>query len=90
MTAYGRLPSVWPKVKNTFNEIVAGGLISLPSSAHDFKNPELRPYIDQYYKGTGTTAEERVKLHEDGLGLATGSEFGGRNGTVRNKLCRQQ
>lgn len=71
-------PTVWPIIKNTFNEVVAGGLISLPSSSKDFLNPELRPYIDQYYKGTNTSAEERVKLLKM-VWDATGTEFGGRN-----------
>ncbi|GIO20424.1 pyoverdin chromophore biosynthetic protein pvcC [Oceanobacillus oncorhynchi subsp. incaldanensis] len=78
-TAYRTFaPTVWPIIKNTFNEVVAGGLISLPSSNQDFLNPELRPYIDQYYKGTGISAEERVKLLKM-VWDATGTEFGGRN-----------
>ena len=78
-TAYRTFaPTVWPIIKNTFNEVVAGGLISLPSSTQDFLNPELRPYIDQYYKGTGVSAEERVKLLKM-VWDATGTEFGGRN-----------
>lgn len=79
-TAYRTFaPVVWPKVKLIFEQIVAGGLIQLPSSAKDFLNPEIRPYLDQYYKGSGgISAEERVKL----LKLvwdAIGTEFGGRN-----------
>ena len=55
-------PNVWVRIKNIFEQVVAGGLIQLPSSANDFLNPEIRPYLDQYYKGTGVTAEERVKF----------------------------
>jgi 4-hydroxyphenylacetate 3-monooxygenase len=79
-TAYRTFaPMVWPKIKEIFAQVVAGGLIQLPSSAQDFLNPEIRQYLDKYYKGSnGITAEQRVKL----LKLvwdAVGTEFGGRN-----------
>ena len=54
-------------------------LIYLPSSAHDFKVPELRPYLDQFVRGSnGYSAEERVKLMKL-MWDAIGSEFGGRH-----------
>ncbi|MEK4873731.1 4-hydroxyphenylacetate 3-hydroxylase family protein [Bacillus sp. FSL W8-0102] len=71
-------PMVWPRVKQIFEQVVAGGLIQLPSSANDFLNPEIRPYLDRYYRGSGISAEERVKL----LKLVWDSilsEFGGRH-----------
>lgn len=71
-------PSSWVRIKNIFEQIVAGGLIQLPSSSKDFLNPELRPYLDQYYRGTDTPAEERVKLLKM-VWDAIGSEFGGRH-----------
>lgn len=71
-------PNVWVRIKNIFEQVVAGGLIQLPSSARDFLNPEIRPYLDQYYKGTGVTAEERVKLLKM-VWDSIGSEFGGRH-----------
>ncbi|WP_042348494.1 4-hydroxyphenylacetate 3-hydroxylase family protein [Bacillus massiliigorillae] len=72
-------PMVWPKVKLIFEQVVAGSLIQLPSSSKDFLNPEIRPYLDQYYKGSGgVTAEERVKLMKL-VWDAIGTEFGGRN-----------
>lgn len=71
-------PEVWVKVKKIFEQVVAGGLIQLPSSSADFLNPEIRPYLDQYYKGTGVTAEERVKLLKM-VWDAIGTEFGGRH-----------
>ncbi|WP_054752709.1 4-hydroxyphenylacetate 3-hydroxylase family protein [Piscibacillus salipiscarius] len=79
-TAYRTFaPMVWPKVKEVFEQVVAGGLIQLPSSSKDFLNPELRPYLDQYYKGSGgISAEERVKLLKM-VWDAIGTEFGGRN-----------
>ena len=78
-TAYRVLaPTVWPQLKEIFETVVAGGLIQLPSSAKDFSNPELRPYLDQYYKGTGVDAVERVKLMKM-IWDSIGTEFGGRN-----------
>ncbi|TCP30864.1 4-hydroxyphenylacetate 3-monooxygenase oxygenase component [Scopulibacillus darangshiensis] len=72
-------PMVWPKIKEIFEQVAAGGLIQLPSSAKDFLNPELRPYLDQYYKGSGgVSAEERVKVMKL-IWDAIGTEFGGRN-----------
>lgn len=72
-------PMVWPKMVEIFEKIVAGGLIQLPSSAKDFSHPELRPYLDKYYKGSGgVDAEERTKLMKM-IWDAIGSEFGGRH-----------
>ena len=71
-------PASWVKVKNIFEQVVAGGLIQLPSSAKDFNNPEIRPYLDQYYKGTGINAEDRVKLLKM-VWDTIGTEFGGRH-----------
>lgn len=71
-------PSTWPRVKSIFEQVVAGGLIQLPSSANDLLNPELRPYIDRYYRGTGINAEDRIKLLKM-VWDAIGTEFGGRH-----------
>lgn len=78
-TAYRVLaPNTWVRVKNIFEQVVAGGLIQLPSSSRDFLNEDLRPHIDKYYRGTGITAEERVKLLKM-VWDAIGTEFGGRH-----------
>lgn len=71
-------PEVWVKVVHIFEQVVAGGLIQLPSSAADFNNPEIRPYLDEYYRGSGVDAESRVKLLKM-VWDAIGSEFGGRH-----------
>ena len=68
----------WVKVKNIFEQVVAGGLIQLPSSSRDFLNPEIRPYLDKYYRGTGIDAENRVKLLKM-VWDTIGTEFGGRH-----------
>ena len=58
---------------------VASGLIYLNSSAQDFHNDDVRPYLDKYLRGShGTDSVERVKVMKL-LWDAVGSEFGGRH-----------
>ncbi|MFL5803615.1 MAG: 4-hydroxyphenylacetate 3-hydroxylase N-terminal domain-containing protein [Roseiflexaceae bacterium] len=69
----------YPIVKNLIEQSVASGLIYLNSSARDFQNPELRPYIDKYVRGSGGyDAESRVKLMKL-MWDAIGTEFGSRH-----------
>jgi aromatic ring hydroxylase len=50
----------------------------VPSSNRDLQNPELRPLIERYYRGSDSTAEERIKLFKL-IWDAIGTEFGGRH-----------
>ena len=69
----------YPRVKELVENILGSGLIYLNSHAVDFKNPELRPYLDKYLRGSdGTDAVERIKLMKL-LWDAVGTEFGGRH-----------
>lgn len=69
----------YTRVKYIIEQTVASGLIYLNSSARDFKNPEIRPYIDKYMRGSnGYDAEGRVKLLKL-LWDTIGTEFGGRH-----------
>ncbi len=69
----------YPKIKEIIENTMASALVYLPSHSLDFKNPEIRPYLDQYVRGSnGYSAEERVKLMKL-LWDAIGSEFGGRH-----------
>jgi 4-hydroxyphenylacetate 3-monooxygenase len=66
-------------VKEIVQRIVTSGLIYLPSSAKDFANPSIEPYLRQYVRGShGIGAEERVKIMKL-LWDAVGTEFGGRH-----------
>jgi 4-hydroxyphenylacetate 3-monooxygenase len=78
--AYRVMASIaYSKVKEIIENVMASALIYMPSSALDFNAPEIRPYIDQYVRGSNDyTAEERVKLMKL-LWDAIGSEFGGRH-----------
>ena len=54
-------------------------MIVQPSHAVDWKNEELRPLLDQFYRGSnGYEAVDKIKLIKL-LWDAIGSEFGGRH-----------
>ena len=69
----------YPKIKELIESTLASALIYLPSSSLDFLTPEIRPYLDQYVRGSaGYTAVDRVKLMKL-MWDAIGTEFGGRH-----------
>lgn len=69
----------YPRICEIIRQDVASGLIYLNSSAEDFHNPEIRPYLDRYVRGSnGVGAEERVKVMKL-LWDAVGTEFGSRH-----------
>jgi 4-hydroxyphenylacetate 3-monooxygenase len=70
--AYGR-------VKEIVEKIIASALIYLPSSAKDFKNPEIDKYLAKYVRGSyGIDYKDRIKVMKL-LWDAIGTEFGGRH-----------
>ncbi|RSN62632.1 Pyoverdin chromophore biosynthetic protein pvcC [Amycolatopsis sp. WAC 04182] len=69
----------YPRIKEIIEQDVASGLIYVNSSADDFKNPAIRPYLDKYVRGSnGHDAVSRVKLMKL-LWDAIGTEFGSRH-----------
>lgn len=69
----------YPKVKEIIEQSVGSGLIYLNSHASDWQNPDVRPYLDQYVRGSGgVEAIDRVKLLKL-LWDAVGTEFAGRH-----------
>ena len=69
----------YSRIKELIERHVASGLIYLPSSAADFDNDAVRPYIDRFVRGSnGIKAIDRVKLLKL-LWDAIGTEFGGRH-----------
>jgi len=69
----------YPRVREIVLQDVASGLIYLNSSAEDFANPDIRPYLDRYLRGSnGADAMERVKVMKL-LWDAVGTEFAGRH-----------
>jgi aromatic ring hydroxylase len=69
----------YARIREIILQDVASGLIYVNSSAEDFGNPEIRPYLDKYLRGSnGVVAVDRVKLMKL-LWDAVGTEFGGRH-----------
>lgn len=68
----------WPRVKEVFETILGGAPIVTPSSHLDLKNPSLKPLFEQYYRGSDSSAEQRIKLFKL-IWDAIGTEFGGRH-----------
>ena len=69
----------YSKIMEIIKEDVTSELIHVNSSAEDFENPEIRPYLDRFVRGSnGTDAVERVKVVKL-LWDAVGSEFGCRH-----------
>lgn len=50
------------RARTILHNTIGGSFIQMPSSAEDFKNPDIRQYLDRYWKSANATAEERVKL----------------------------
>ncbi|WP_416048338.1 4-hydroxyphenylacetate 3-hydroxylase family protein [Cupriavidus basilensis] len=69
---------LYAKVLNTLRELAGGGMIMLPSSLHDFENPELARIIEKTQKSSACSPEERVKFFKLAWD-AVGSEFASRH-----------
>jgi len=69
----------YPRIREIILRDLGASLVYLPSSAADFKNPDVRPYLDKYVRGShGIEAVDRVKLMKL-IWDSIGSEFGGRH-----------
>nr|WP_062333266.1 4-hydroxyphenylacetate 3-hydroxylase N-terminal domain-containing protein [Herbidospora sakaeratensis] len=69
----------YPKIKEIIQKTLGSGLIYLNSHADDWRNPEIRPYLDRYLRGSrDMAAVDRVKLLKL-LWDAVGTEFAGRH-----------
>lgn len=68
----------WPQVEDLVGEVLGGSPLVIPSSYKDLTSEELRPYIDRYYRGSTSSAHDRIKLFKL-LWDAVGSEFGSRH-----------
>ena len=72
-----------------FETTLAGAPIYTISSPNDLRNPELRPVIYQYFRGTGIEAEERIKLFKL-IWDAIYSEFAGRHALYERNYAGNQ
>jgi 4-hydroxyphenylacetate 3-monooxygenase len=72
-------PDAYPRILDIIRRSATSSLIYLPSSIRDFQNPQLRPLLDQYVRGSfGMDAMQRVKVMKL-LWDCVGTEFGGRH-----------
>jgi 4-hydroxyphenylacetate 3-monooxygenase len=56
-------PMAYPMIKDLIQKDLGAALVYLPSHAADFKNPEIRPFLDRFVRGSnGISAEQRVKV----------------------------
>jgi len=69
---------LYPRIVNTLRELSGGALIMLPSSIHDFKDPQLKRVIDVTQRAAKMGPEEKVKFLKAAWD-AVGSEFGSRH-----------
>lgn len=81
--------NTWDKVRTIFETYLAGAPIYTISGVADLRNPELRPTIDQYFRGTGIEAEERIKLFKL-VWDALYSEFAGRHALYERNYAGNQ
>ena len=56
-------PQAYPEIKKTIEQVVASGLIYLPSGVRDLHNPQLDKYLSTYCRGSGGMGHrERIKI----------------------------
>lgn len=68
----------WAEIHRLFETYLGGSPLVVPSSYKDLLNDDLRPLIEKYYRGSDSTAEQRVKLFKL-IWDAIGTEFGARH-----------
>ena len=69
---------LYPRVINTLRDLAGGALIMLPSSIHDFADPELKRIIGLTQRSAKMAPEDKVKFLKAAWD-AIGSEFGSRH-----------
>jgi 4-hydroxyphenylacetate 3-monooxygenase len=74
----GLQAELYPRALAILRDLVGGGVLQVPSSVADLRNPATRADIDRYIYSPSAPAEERIKLFKL-VWDAVGSEFGGRH-----------
>ena len=82
-------PDAYPRIKDIIERTVTSALIYLPSSARDFANPAIEPYLRQYVRGS---VRHRLRGPDQGDETAVGRgwhrvRWAAR--IVRTQLCRR-
>lgn len=81
--------NAWTRVRDLFESALAGAPIYTVSGPADLAASELRPTIDQYFRGTGLDAQERLKLFRV-IWDAMYSEFAGRHALYERNYAGNQ
>ncbi|MFN0025843.1 MAG: 4-hydroxyphenylacetate 3-hydroxylase family protein [Acidimicrobiales bacterium] len=81
--------NAWARVREIFETQLAGAPIYTVSSPADLTNPELRPTIDRYFRGSGLDAHDRIKLFKLAWD-ALYSEFAGRHALYERNYAGNQ
>jgi 4-hydroxyphenylacetate 3-monooxygenase len=69
---------LYTKVNTTLRELAGGGMIMLPASIEDFRNPEIAGLIEKTQQSPAANAQDRVKFYKLAWD-AVGSEFASRH-----------
>jgi 4-hydroxyphenylacetate 3-monooxygenase len=69
---------LYPRIVNTLRDLSGGALIMLPSSIHDFEDPNIKKIIDVTQSAAKMGPEDKVKFLKAAWD-AIGSEFGSRH-----------
>jgi 4-hydroxyphenylacetate 3-monooxygenase len=69
---------LYPRLIHLIRDLAGGSLIMLPSSFHDWANPELAPILHASHRSPNFKSEDKVKLLKAAWD-AIGSEFGSRH-----------
>ncbi len=76
--AMGLQAELYPRILHVLRELVGAGVLQVPSSSRELKNPETRKDMETYIRSPGSTSEERIKLFKLAWDVI-GSEFAGRH-----------
>ncbi|MEP7351231.1 MAG: 4-hydroxyphenylacetate 3-hydroxylase N-terminal domain-containing protein [Sphingorhabdus sp.] len=69
---------LYPKLLHTLRELAGGGMIMLPSSVADYRNPEIASLIERTQQSSAASAVDKVKFYKLAWD-AVGSEFASRH-----------
>lgn len=83
------MSNCWDRVRTLYESVLAGAPVYTISNTIDLKQDELRPYIDQYYRGTGLQAADKIKLFKV-VWDTMYSEFAGRHSVYERNYSGNQ
>jgi len=76
--AMGLQAELYPRALGILRELAGGGVLQVPSSVRDLRDPAVRADLDRYVRSPKVDAEQRIKLFKL-VWDAVGSEFAGRH-----------